>query len=484
MSHTTPPAASRELVEKPERVLRRPLLITLALIWPAQLLAVVGSLSGNAQPQIAQHFHTTNIEWFTQTFVLVSIAAVPFAMRCGEIFGKRRVMLILATAGITGDAITVLAPNYPIMLVGRSIAGLYGPVVALVMASVRDLFPPKRVAAAYGTITGSIGVAHILSPLLAGQLLDRYGWQSALWALTISTALAAACVALVPETPRTATTAKFDWLGGLLLGGGVGVIVWGVGKGDAWGWSDLRTLGCIGGGLLALVLFILVELRAEHPVVNVRMFKRRSVAAVLAGPSLVQGVFFVSPVVLTFLALYPAIPHASDGLGWTMTHTAVVGIPAGVITTAAGVAAGLLLRRVGVRALWFSSAAVLATGFVLAGLFHGSAGEIIGTGTLIGVGGGMMVAAVGSMIVSVVTAEEQAAANGLGALLYQATGVITYQILFVVLDRHSTVMRGTAFYLDEGYRNAYFVLAVLVGIGMLLALAMPRIERPDQALSG
>ncbi|WP_432181610.1 MFS transporter [Streptomyces sp. NBC_00063] len=460
------------------------MLVTLALIWPAQLLVVVGSLSGNAQPQIAQHFHTGNIEWFTQAFVLVSIAAVPFAMRCGEMFGKRRVMLVLAAAGIVGDAITALAPNYATMVAGRGIAGLYGPVVALVMASVRDLFPPRRVAAVYGIIAGSIGAAQVLGPLLAGLLLDRYGWRPALWALTISTAVAAVCLLLVAETPRIVTRTKFDWPGGLLLGGGVGLIVWGVGKGDAWGWTAGSTLGCIGGGLLTLVVFVLVEVRAEHPVVNVRMFRRRSVAAVLAGPSLVQGVFFVSPVVLTFLALYPAIPHASDGLGWTMTHTAVVGIPAGVVTTAAGVAAGLLLRRLGVRSLWFFSTAVLAAGFILAGLYHGDAGEIIATGAVIGVGGGMMVAAVGSMIVAVVTVEEQAAASGLGALLYQATGVLTYQILFVVLERHSTVSRGTAFYLDEGYQNAYFVLAALVGVGMVLALALPRIERPDKALSG
>ncbi|MFC3577499.1 hypothetical protein ACFOZ0_30380 [Streptomyces yaanensis] len=68
--------------------------------------------------------------------------------------------------------------------------------------------------------------------------------------------------------------------------------------------------------------------------------------------------------------------------------------------------------------------------------------------------------------------------------LYQATGVITYQILFVVLERHSTVAQGTAFCLDEGYRNAHFVLAALVGVGMMLALALPSIERPDEALSG
>ncbi|MFF5138195.1 MFS transporter [Streptomyces sp. NPDC013157] len=456
--------------------------MALLLVWPAQLLTVVGSIGSNAMPQIAEHMRTPHIAWFTVTFVLVSLMTVPFAMKLGSVFGKRRIMVILTAAGLVGDIVAAVAPNFTVMLIGRAMGGFYGPVVPLVMASVREIFPRAWVSTVYGIITGSIGIAQVGSPLLAGWLIDDFGWRAALWSLVISTLVAGACLLAMPETPRKGTVRNFDWAGGLLLGGGVALLVFGIGKGGSWGWTAAGTMICLVAGVAALVGFVLVELRVQQPVVHVRILARRAVAAAVIVPSLVQGVFFVVPTVLTFLALYPAIPHVSDGLGWSVTHTAVVGIAAGVVTVLAGVAVGRLLRRTGPRLLWFVSTGTLSVGLLLAGLYHGDEVEIILTGVVIGLGGGMLVSTVGSMIVSVVSLEDQPAASGISSLLYQASGALTYQLLFLQLDDHSTVMRGVTFYADAGFRNAYFVLAGLVAVGFLLTLGMPRLQRPEQAL--
>ncbi|MGV9454596.1 MFS transporter [Streptomyces sp. NPDC003635] len=455
-----------------------------ALVWPGQLLVVAGIIAANAQPQIAQHFHTTQIAWFSVSFTLATIVATPFAVRLGEMYGKRRVMLVLAAAGLVGDLITVVAPTYPVMVLGRVVGGLYGPVAVLVLAAVRDLFPPRKVAMALGTVAGSVGVLSLLAPLLSGWLLDVFGWRGALWFLVVSTVLALGALLAVPETPRRAASGRLDWAGALLLGGGLALVVFGIGQGGDWGWGSPEVLAACLAGTAALAAFVAVELRVAEPVLDLRMLRRRSLATVLLGSSVPQAAFFASQAILIFLALFPPIPHVSDGLGWSTTHTAVVGIPAGLVTFAAGIGVGRAVRTVSPRAVWYVGLTVLAAGLVLAAYYHRDAAQIIITGVVMGLGGGILMAGQQAMIVSVVSAEEQAAANGMSALLTQVFLALTNQMLYTVLAADSTVLDGTAFYHDRAFTHAYLVMAAIVAVGLLISFAIPRLPRPADATAG
>ncbi|MFE0523403.1 MFS transporter [Streptomyces sp. NPDC058954] len=454
-----------------------------ALTWPGQLLVVAGIVAANAQPQIAQHFHTTQIAWFSLAFTLSTIVATPFAVRLGEMHGKRRVMLVLAAAGLVGDIVTVVAPTYPVMVLGRVIGGLYGPVAVLVLAAVRDLFPPRKVAMALGTVTGSVGVLSLLTPLLSGRLLDAFGWRGALWFLVASTVAAIGALLVVPETPRRALAGRLDRAGALLLGGGLALVVFGIGQGSGWGWSSAGVLSAIGTGLAALAAFVVVELRVATPILDLRMLGRRSLATVLLGSSVPQAAFFASQSILIFLALFPPVPHVSDGLGWSTTHNAVIGIPAGLVTFAAGIGVGKAVRTISPRAAWYTGLTVLTVGLVLAALYHRDTAHIIVTGVVMGLGGGILMAGQQAMIVSVVSVEEQAAANGMSSLLTQVFLALTNQGLYAVLAADSTVLKGTAFYHDRAFTHAYLTMAAIVALGLLISLAIPRLGRPADAVA-
>ncbi|MFF4659103.1 MFS transporter [Streptomyces sp. NPDC001381] len=479
------PAAGRERPDPHSpRWSARELRLLLALIWPGQLLVVAGIVAANAQPQIAQHFHTTQIAWFGLAFTLATILATPFAVRLGDVHGKRRVMLALAAAGLVGDVITVLAPNYPVMVAGRVVGGLYGPVAVLVLAAVRDLFPPRRVAVALGTVAGSVGVLSLVTPLLSGWLLDEFGWRGALWFLVVSTVVALLTLLCVPETPRRAAPGRLDWPGAVLLGGGLALVVFAAGQGRAWGWTSPGVSLAFAAGAATLVAFTVRELRVDRPILDLRMLRRRPVATVLVGSSIPQAAFFASQTILIFLALFPAIPHVSDGLGWTTTRVAVVGIPAGLVTFAAGVAVGAMVRRVSPRAVWYAGLVLLASGMVLAAFYHRDTAQIIWTGVVMGLGGGILMAGQQTMIVSVVSAEEQAAANGMSSLLTQVCLTLTSQFLYTVLAGESTVLDGTAFYRDQAFTHAYLAMGAVVALGLLVSLAIPALRHPQEADSG
>lgn len=462
----------------------RELRLLLALIWPGQLLVVAGIVAANAQPQIAQHFHTTQIAWFGLAFTLATIVATPFAVRLGEVYGKRRIMLVLAAAGLVGDLITVLAPNYPVMVLGRVVGGLYGPVAVLVLAAVRDLFPPRRVAVALGTVAGSVGVLALLTPLLSGRLLDAFGWRGALWFLVGSTVAAMLTLLCVPETPRRAAAGRLDWPGAVLLGGGLALVVLALGRGTDLGWTSSGVAVPFTAGAAALVAFAVLELRVAHPILDLRMLRRRPVATVLIGSSIPQAAYFASQSVLIFLALFPPIPHVSDGLGWTTTRVAVVGIPAGLVTFGAGIGVGHLVRAVSPRTVWYAGLTVLTAGMVLAALYHRDTTQIVWTGVLMGLGGGILMAGQQTMIVSVVSPAEQAAANGMSSLLTQVCLTLTTQLLYTVLASGSTVLDGTAFYRDGAFTDAYLAMAAVVALGLLVSLAVPRLRRAGDTDTG
>ncbi len=456
----------------------------LALILPAQLLSVAGIAGGVAQPHIAEHFRTTDIVWFNLATLLVSLFTLPFAVKLGDVHGKRRVMLILAAAGIIGDVVSALAPSFAVLLIGRAIAGLYGPIVALIPACIRECFPARRVTMAYGVVMGSVGLVILVTPLVVGHLIDSFGWRSAMWLLTGLTVIAMGMLALMPETPRRGRfTDEFDWLGGLLLGAGVALLAYGGGNLYSLGWTAARTAWPLLVGLVALTAFVSVELRSAHPIVDVRMLARRPVAIVIITAAFVQFAFIVSPTVLSFLAQYPRIPFVSDGFGWSATHYAVVGIPAGTATVAAAVATGVLLKHVGPRPLWLAGAAALVVGLAVFARYHHDTAQVIVASVLVGLAGGVVMACGTAMVVSVVTADDQATVNGIAYLVLQIVGGFGYQMLFTVLATHQVVLQGVPFYLDDAYVSAYWLLTGIAGIGLLAAVLLPRIQRPLDALA-
>ncbi|MFE4174021.1 MFS transporter [Streptomyces sp. NPDC056909] len=478
-------------VTSPEAVAGKPLpmsrgrylYLLAAVTWPAQVIAIVGTMSGNAQAAVAQHFRTTHIAWFSVTLFIVTLAITPFAMRFGQIYGKRKVMLVLIGIGLAGDVVVALSPNYAVMLAGRALAGFYGPVAALVFASVRDLFPRERVANVYTVIGAVMGGASLASPLVAGLLMEHHGWRSVLWTMAGVTVLSVVCVALIPETPVRGGLAGLDWLGGILMGAGTSVVAVGVGMGGDWGWTSASILGCLIGGCALFALFVVVELRAPRPIFDVRILGRRSVSTVLTGPALIVGTSNIAPTVLTFLALFPAIPHVSASLGWSLTHLALIGIPAALAWVVAGLLTGYVLRTVPPRTVWLAGSLTMTAGLLLCALYHRTATEIILTGIVLAVGTGVIQGTSNAMIVSVVGPDDQAPANGLSGMLGAVIAILGLQLVFVVMSNQSSVVNGIAFYQDAAFTNGYYLLTAMAALGVLVSALMPRVERPADALA-
>ncbi|MGO4807110.1 MFS transporter [Arthrobacter sp. 2MCAF15] len=460
-------------------------LLVVCLLWPAQMLTVAGIFTSISQAAIAQHFQTTQIAWFALIYTLVGCLLTPFVAKFGDMFGKRRVMLIITAIGVVGDVITAIAPSYEWMLVGRVLAAGYAPIMALVFATIRDVFPPKYVGTASGAVGAGTGIFVTLCPLLAGALLDLGGYQAVLWTLSGMTFIAFLLIlAFVPETPRHSSGAHFDWIGGLLLGAAVTTLVYVVGQIGIWGWSDAKTLGLIALALILGSAFVVVELKTQFPLLNVRMFKRRAFSTVILSSSLGQGATFAGATMIVFLALFPHIPGISDSLGWSGTQTAFVGMPAGIVGLVAGVLAGVVTSRLDPRRPFVAGLAVAVVGSVLQSMFHSTELEVILTSVVLAAGTGMILACGPAMIVRTVSPDEQGIASGMSVLLSNLFTAVVAQIMYVSLASGGAVANGTRFYLDAGFRNAYLAFAGVFAVALVIALVIPRLPLQQEILEG
>ncbi|MEU1515162.1 MFS transporter [Streptomyces sp. NPDC005811] len=460
-------------------------LILIALLWASQLNGLIGLMGSNAQSQIAIHYHTTQIAWFTQIGSLVGVFATPFIVKAAGIYGKKRLLVIITTLGLVGDLVAAVSTNYETLLVGRAIAGFYGPSIALVYALARDVFPPKLVGPASGFLGGGMGVLALGGPFLSGWILDDYGYRGVLWFMVIATAIGLlALLFVVPESKVREARTPIDWVGGLLLGGGLTSVAYGVGKGEHWGWTSGNTVSFIGGGLVAVVVFVLVERKVSHPMFPITLLGRRRIWSTFLVTGMIMAALFAQGMIMNLLVLMPKIPGLSDGLGWSATKNAWVSAPNSVLLIAVSVATGMLARRIDSRVLLATGGTLLAVGIALISQFHETVGQIMSIGVISGIGMGMVVALVPIMVIESVRPEEQALGNGAQSMMQGVLQSVLTQVAFVVVAQNSHVMKGTAFYVDDSYSKGFLLFAGVVAVGTLLIALIPKAKSLDDVPVG
>lgn len=238
-------------------------------------------------PQIASGLDASfaQVEWIISIYLLcLTVLLLPAGVLADRI-GHKRAFLY----GITGFAIasfmcgTAVTP--PQLLVARAVQGagsafLLAPALAIIGHSFRDEQERNFAWALWG---GIMGLTMVLSPLLGGALAALAGWR---WAFFINLPV---CAALMTATRLfighscSDRARKLDPPGILLFAFAMLGMIWALIHGQAHGWSVGGTVGRFAAGLVALLLFILVESRQRKPMLDLGLFKqRRFVGAILA----------------------------------------------------------------------------------------------------------------------------------------------------------------------------------------------------------
>jgi MFS family permease len=264
-----------------------------------------------------------------------------------------------------------------------------------------------------------------------------------------------------------------DWLGAVLLSAALTSLLFGLSRTIAWGWGSGRVLALIAGGLVLAVVWVLLELRVDQPLVDMRVLRRRPVLMTNITAVLVGFSMFASFLLVPQLAQTPE--RFGYGFGATVTGAGLLMLPSTLVMLVSGPWAGRLASR-SARLPLILGTAVNALAFLLFAVAHGSAWEVAVAGGLMGVGIGFSFASMANLVVEAVPREEVGVATGINTIMRSLGGALGAQLVATLLS--SQTIGSSVIPSEAAYTDAFIVAAIASGLGTLAALSIPKARRP------
>ena len=257
----------------------RPLLLLVTLAFSGSSYTLLQSLVAPALPEIQRALHTspTSAAWVFTAYLLSASIATPIAGRLGDMFGKKRVLMVSIGALGLGSLIAALATTLPLMIAGRAVQGIGGAVFPLAYGIIRDEFPRERVASGIGLISALLGIGGGFGIVLSGPIIAHLSYHWLFWIPFIVVLVSGVfTLRFVPES-QLRTPGRISWAGAALLSAWLVCLLLGVSEGPRWGWASAPTLGLFAAAAVLVLAWIRVEERAPVPLVDMRMLRLRGV---------------------------------------------------------------------------------------------------------------------------------------------------------------------------------------------------------------
>ena len=364
--------------------------------------------------------------WVITSYAVAEAITVPLTGWLARRFGSARVFAVALIAFAAVSLLCGLSPTIGALVACRVLQGACGgPLMPLSQALLLRLFPRHLQPAAMGLWSVTTLVAPICGPILGGLLCDAFGW-SVIFLINVPVAALAGLIVwriLVIGRHRP-VKAPFDTVGLGLLVVWVGLLQVTLDLGKDLDWFDSPLIVVMAlTSATALVVFLIWELTAAHPIVNVRVFRHRAYALSMVAFAFVLGGFFATNV-LTPLWL-------QTNLGYSAFQAGLAASATGVLAVAAGPVVAVLASRVDDRLMAFIGVGWL----VVTTLMRGSAdtamtfAQVYGVLFLVGAAMPTFFIPLMSLSLGSVDEAEMADATGLSSFVRTLAGAFATSIV-------------------------------------------------------
>ena len=287
------------------------------------------------------------LQWAVNAYLVASAACIVLGGRAADRFGGRLASLAGLALFALASCIIATAATQHALLAGRSLQGLAAAfAVPSTLAAVDTSAAPERRGAAIGAWTGFLMLGFSIGPLLGGALTHVTSWRVIFWlnVLLMSAAFAGLASARA-VTARAARTQgrRADWIGFVLLATFMVSLVYGLQAVPQARAAPLAVIAPLALVAAAFVLLLIVESRAEAPLLDLSFFRRRGFVLGVAISSL--SMFSIMSLLLYF-NLYA---QSRDGLGLTALEAGALLVPLSVALLALALSASAVAARVGLR---------------------------------------------------------------------------------------------------------------------------------------
>jgi len=449
------------------------ILILLAFI--AMMVMFIEIMLVPALPIIAQEYPAEAdwVSWVLSIYLLVGAVATPLFGRLGDMYGKKRMMMLtmaIYTVGLLGCGFSWSMFS---LLAFRAIQGVGLAMFPLAFGIVRDTFPPKAVPVAIGLISAMFSIGVSVGLLGGGWVVARLSWRDAFYIVTPLFALLTLASGFMIRESSIRKECSLDIAGAALLGGGVLALLFALTQGDAWNW-DWRAIGMIAGALVLLIVFVFLERRVRSPLVDMKLMANRGILG-----SNVVAVFTGLSMFLLFQTLPFFLMSPPEVGGFGLADAFEVGLymfPSAIGQIFFGPMAGTLSKRIGADKVLAAGLGILFAGMMLLILFHSSAIEVIFSVFVAGIGLGMSMVALINLVVQSCPANEFGLASGINSL-FRVIGGSIGPVLGAVVMAQFLVMwfpPGSPSPIEltgeTGYVWAWTIAAISALVGMIISL--------------
>lgn len=415
--------------------------------------------------------------WVVTSTLLAAAVMTPIAGRLGDMYGKRRIVLVLLALLVVGSVIAAASTGIIGVIIGRTLQGAVTGVVPLGISILRDVLHEDRVDSAIALISATLGVGGALGLPISALITERSDWHVLFWVSAGLGVVVFALVLWIVPVSALRTGGRFDYVGTAGLAVGLLGVLLAISRGNEWGWTSPATLVSGLGGLLVLLVWGWYELRIAEPLLDLRVASRRpvlltNITSIAFGFSL-----FASNVV------YPQmleLPATVGGFGLSLVAASLVVMPAGLVMMVLSPFSGRLARTMGPKLLLVlgAIALVLTYGFTL--LFASEVWQILVANIGIGFGIGFGYAAMPMLIMRSVPQSETGASNGLNALFRSLGTSTAAAVVGAVLATYVVDLDGVAVPGPAAFQVSFLLGGAAAVVALLVALFIPRHHSPQE----
>jgi MFS family permease len=404
--------------------------------------------------------------WAITATLLAAAVATPIMGRLGDMYGKRRMLLISIGMLIAGSIVAALSSSLVPMIAGRALQGLAAGVIPLGISIMRDELPAEKLGSATAQMSASLGVGGALGLPAAALLADNFNWHTLFW---LSAGLGAIVFVLVLRfVPESAVRSggRFDVPGGLGLSIGLISLLLAISQGADWGWTGGRTLGLFALAVVALLTWGWWERRTSEPLVDLRTTARPQVLLTNLASMVFGFAMFAMSLVLPQLLQMPKA--TGFGLGQSMLASGLVMGPSGLVMLVTAPFSAKISKTRGPKVTLMLGALVVAAGYGVGSVLMSSVWQLVLVSLLIGAGIGLAYGAMPALIMSAVPVSETAAANSFNTLMRSIGTSVSSAVAGVILANLTINLGGYTLPSQSGFR-----VVLLIGAGAALtALAI------------
>jgi MFS transporter, DHA2 family, multidrug resistance protein len=445
-------------------------LVTVSVTFGTLMGAIDSSIVNVAIPKLRGAVGATveEITWITTGFALATVLVMPLTAFLGRLFGQKRVYLACLVLFVAGSALCGTARSLGALVAFRVVQGFgAGALQPTEQAILRQTFPPEEQGMAMALFGMAVMIGPAIGPTLGGLIVDNYTWP---WIFYINVPVGVLGIFMVtnfvhePEDIREANRVAaekqrkhMDWAGIALLSVGLSCIQYALEEGNKNDWFASALIDtCLFVGLFASALFVVRELTATVPAVDIGLFRD----PVFLSGTLIGGIMFAMLMSLTFL-----LPlFMEEILGFTATQAGLALMPRTIVMMAGMPIVGRLYNKVSPRlfvavgVVCFCISAYMMSRYTL----DTDPSGVVAALAVQGVGFSCLWVPLTTVALSTIPRHKLADATGSNSLLRQIGGSVGLAIFATLLTRaEDTARAGLVAHIDPGRPEVQARLAMM-----------------------